>query len=156
MTDLLATGQKDYMPIEDYYTILYENGQYKLSISNFIGKENINMSKTQNNVIVTIISRKMYIDYEIYEINIKNQTGKNIIFNTKENSDSIYIQDKNKLKHIAFLNEIAKSELDIANGVSKDLEIKFNRGYKPTIYIEKIVFEDINNNGATITIEIEL
>ncbi len=156
MADLLATGQKEYMPIEEYYTITYEDGEYKLSISNYIAKENINVSKTQNDVTINIISKKIYKDYETYDIEVENKTGTNLIFNTKENTDSIYIQDENELKYIAFLNEIPNSELEISNGITKTLEIKFNRGYKPTINIEKIMFGDINSNGQKQSIEIEL
>ena len=31
MSDILSTGKKDDMPIEDYYTIIYENGKYKFN-----------------------------------------------------------------------------------------------------------------------------
>ena len=156
MADILATGKKDNMPIEDYYTIVYENGEYKLNISSFIGREDINISKTQNNVTLNIVSKKMYMDYELYEIYVQNNTGRKLIFNTKENTDSIYIQEENELKYIAFLNEIPSSELEILHGVTKAFEIKFNRGYKPTINIEKIVFEDINNNSNREIIEVEI
>lgn len=154
MKDLLSSGQRDDMPIEEYYTIIMENGQYKLSISNYIGKEEINASKTQNNITVSVLAKKIYIDYEIYEIKIENNAGNKLIFNTKENTKSIYIQDENELKYIAFLNEIPDSELEI--GINKILEIKFNRGYKPTINIEKIVFENIKNNEQIESMEIEL
>lgn len=158
MADLLATGQKEYMPIEDYYTITYEDGEYKLSISNYIGKENINVSKTQNNITVNIVSKKVYKDYEIFEVEVKNNTGSKLIFNTKENANSIYEQDGNELKYIAFLNEIPDSELEISNGFTKILELKFNRGYNPTISIKKVIFQDIsiNNSEQTQEIEIEL
>lgn len=156
MADMLATGKKDDMPIEDYYTIIYENGKYKLNISGFIGKEDIKIVKTQNNVKVNIVSKKIYMDYELYEIEVQNNTGTKLILNTKENLQSMYIQDENKLNHIAFLNEIPDSELEILNGLTKTLYIKFNRVYKPTINIEKIVFEDIKNNGKIENIEIEL
>ncbi len=158
MVDLLSSGQKEYMPIEDYYTIVYEEGKYKLNISNYIGKEDINVYKTQNGITVSIISRKMYIDYETYEIEVQNNTGDKLIFNTKDNTNSIYVQDENKLKYIAFLNEVPDNELEILNGITKTLEIRFNRGYKPTIDIQKIIFEDIkiNSEQETQKIEIEL
>lgn len=158
MSDLLATGQRESMPIEDYYTIVNEDGEYKLNINRFIGKEEINISENQSNIIVTIVSKKMYVDYELYEIKIENKTSNKIIFNTKENTNSIYLQDENGLKYIAFLNEIANNELDIPMEASRTLQIKFNRGYKPAIDIEKVVFEDIkiNNNEQKEKIEIEL
>lgn len=155
MPDLLATGKKDNMPIEEYYTIIYEDGEYKLNISGFIGKEDINISETKNNVTINIISKTIYMDYELYEIQILNNTGSKLIFNTKENLESVYIQDENGLKYIAFLNEIPNSELEILTGVTKALEIKFNRGYKPSIDIIGIVFEDIKSGTDMQKIEIE-
>ena len=156
MADLLATGKKDNMPIEDYYTIINEQGEYKLNISSFIGKENINISKIQNGITVNVVCKKMYMNYEVYEVLVQNNTGTNLIFNTKKNTNSIYIQDENELKYIAFLNEIPNNELEISNGSTKTFEIKFNRGYKPTINIERIIFEDINNNRNIEKMELEL
>ena len=155
MSDLLATGKKDDMPIEEYYTIVYENEEYKLNISGFIGKEDINISNTKSNITINIVSKTVYMDYELYEIQILNNTGSKLIFNTKENLESIYIQDENTLKYIAFLNEIPNTELEILNGTTKTLEIKFNRGYKPSIDIIGIVFEDIKTNLEVQKIEIE-
>lgn len=156
MSDLLATGKKDDMPIEDYYTIIYEDGKYKLNINRFVQKKDINISGIKNNITINIISKRIYIDYEIYVIEVQNNTGTKLIFNTKENLQSMYIEDENRLKHIAFLNEIPESELVILNGLTKTLEIKFNRGYKPIIEIQKIIFEDIKSASETRKIEIEL
>jgi len=151
--DLLANGKKDDMPIEDYYTLVYENGAYRLNISGYIGKEILNISKTQNNITVTVVSRKIYKDYEKYEIKVENNTAKKLQFNTKQNTDSIYIQDENNLKYISYINEIGDSEFELIAGQAKTFNIRFNRGYKPTIKIQKIVFGDINGN-ETIQIDI--
>lgn len=144
MADLLSTGEQEYMPIEDYYTVIYENGGYSLSINNYISKQDINASKTQNGITINVKSKEIYKEYELYEIEVKNNTKGKIIFNKKENTKSMYLQDENGLNYIAFLNEIPDSELEISSGFAKELKIKFNRGYKPTIDITKIVFEDIN------------
>lgn len=158
MADLLATGQKDYMPIEDYYTVIIENEEYKLNISGYIGKKDVNISNSQNGINLTIVSRKIYMEYEKYEIKIENNTGSRLIFNTKQNTNSIYINDENGLQYISFLNELSSNELEILNGMTKTFNIRFNRGYKPSIDIKRIVFEDIkiNNNEQTETIEIEM
>lgn len=156
MADLLATGKKDNMPIEDYYTIVEEEGQNKLNISRYVGKENINITKAQDNITVNIVSKKIYIDYEIYEIEVYNNSLNKLIFNTKENTDSIYIQDENELKYIAFLNEIPNSELEISSGSKKELEIKFNRGYKPHIDIVRITFKDIKSKIEIEKFEIDI
>ena len=151
MPDLLATGKKDSMPIEEYFTITNEG---RLCIGRFINKKDINNSISKKNVVITVETKTTYMDYEIYKIKVKNNTGKRIIFNTKENTDSIYLQDENNLKYIAFLNEIPDNQLQIYDGETKTLDIKFNRKYKPTINIQNIVFEDININGQLEKIEI--
>ena len=156
MRDLLAEGERDYMPIEEYYTILYENGRYRLNINGYIGEENLNIQKKENNIEINIISRKTYVEYEIYEISVKNKTGETLIFNRKNNTNSTYIQDKNNLKYIAFINEIPDNQFEILNETEKKYSIKFNREYKPNIKIEKIVFGDIGveNSNSSIVIDI--
>ena len=158
MSDLLATGKKDDMPIEDYYTITVEEGEYKLSINNYIAQEEIYIGKTQSNITVNLLYKEIYKDFEIYEIQVINKSGSKLIFNTKENVKSIYLEDENHLKYIAFLNEIPDSQLEISNGMTKTLKIKFNRGYNPEINITNIIFEDIriNNNEQTQNITIDL
>lgn len=80
-----------------------------------------------------------------------------MLFNTNENSDSIYLKSQNGLKYLAFLNEIPKSKFEILNGTESTIEIKFNNAYKEDIEIEKIIFEDIKiNDNANETMEIEI
>ena len=156
MTDLLATGKKEATPIEEYYTIVSENEEYKININRYIGKEELNVSRSQNNINITILSRKTFMDYEKYEVKVENSTGEKLLFNTKQNVDSIYLNDENGLNYIAFLNEIANSELLVLNGDNKTLDIRFNRGYKPTIKIQRIVFNDIKINSKDETESIEI
>ncbi len=156
MGDILATGTKETMPIEDYYTVSYENGNYYLSINRYIGKEEINVSKTQNDITIKILSKGIYSDYEKYEVEVKNGTQNSLTLNTKKNVDSIYVQDENELKYVAFLNEISEYDLDLSRGETKKYDIKFNRSYKPTININKIVFGDINFKGEQRIEQIEI
>ncbi|MBQ2916902.1 MAG: hypothetical protein IJE59_01805 [Clostridia bacterium] len=156
MGDILATGSKETMPIEEYYTIINENEEYKLNLSNYIGKEEINVSKTQDNITISILSKQSYMDYEKYEIKVSNETQKNIVLNTKQDTDSMYIQDENGLNYIAFLNEISEYDLQVPRGLTKTYNIKFNRGYKPTINIEKMIFEDIKIGQANELSKIEI
>ena len=156
MTDLLATGQREYMPIEYYYTIVNENNVYKLNISRYIGKEDINVSKEQYGININIVSRRIYMDYEKYEISVQNNTGSRLILNTRDNSNSMYLEDENGLKYLAFLNEITDSELMILNGTIRSLNIKFNRGYKPNIEIRNIIFGDMSINEELRTIIVSI
>lgn len=156
ISDILATGKKDDMPTEDYFTIVAENGQNKLNISRYIGKEDINLVQEQDNITITILSKIQYMDYEKYKISVLNNTGSKLVFNKKENLNSIYIQDENNVEYVAFLNEIPSTQFEIPSGAVNTLEIKFNRGYKPTIDVENIVFEDVYTNMNSKTIKVEI
>lgn len=156
--DILATGKKETMPIEEYYTTIYNNGDYKLSINSFIGKEELNILNAEKDITINVLNKKIYIDYEKYEIKVKNNTSRNIIFNSKETTDSVFVQDENGTKYIAFLNEIADSELKLSPGYIATYNIRFNRSYRPTISLEKISFGNIKmgDKSENKTIEVLL
>lgn len=156
--DILGTGKKEEMPIEEYYTVIYDNGKYSLNINGYIGKEDINISKSQLGVDITILSKQIYMEYEKYLIKIKNNLREDVILNTKENPRSMYIEDENHVKHIAFLNEISTYDLNALSGFTKEIYIRFNRTYKPDIKINKIVFDSIKigQDGKTKKIEIDI
>lgn len=156
--DILSTGKKEEMPIEEYYTVIYENGKYSLSIRGYIGKEDINVSKLQTGIEISIISKQVYMEYEKYLVEVKNGLETNVVLNTKQDTDSLYIEDENHLKYIAFLNEISDYDLDIQNGSAKKYYIRFNRTYKPNINIQKIVFDSIKigQDNKTQKIEVDI
>lgn len=154
--DLLSTGGKEEMPIEDFYTIIYEDGKYSLSIKGYIGKQNINISKEQEGITVTVLSKQVYMEYEKYKIEVKNNSKEDIMLNTKESTSSMYIEDKNNVKHIAFLNELSNQDLSVLSGFTNEINIRFNRTYKPNISIEKIVFDNIKIGQESKTRKIEI
>lgn len=145
MGDILSSGQVDNMPTEEFYTVLKENDEYKLNIETYIGKEDINAyAQSESGIEITVLNKKIYMEYEEYQIQIKNNTGNKILFNTKENIDSIYIEDANGLKYNARLYELNDLKLELSRGTSTIFNIKFDREYNPNIKIKKIVFDDIN------------
>lgn len=145
MGDILSSGQVDSMPIEEFYTVLKENGEYKLNIETYIGKEEINAyAQSENGVEVTVLNKKSYMEYEEYQIQVKNNTGNKIVFNTKDNIDSIYVEDANGLKYNARLYELNDSKLELSRGISTTFNIRFDKEYNPNIKTKKIVFDDIN------------
>lgn len=154
--DILSTGKKDEMPIEEYYTVIYENGKYVLNINGYIGKEDINVSKVQEGIEITVLSKQVYMEYEKYLVKVKNNLEESIMLNTKQNAGSMYIEDENHLKHIAFLNEISDYNLNVLSGFTKETNIRFNRTYKPNIKINKIVFDDIKIGQDSKTKKVEI
>lgn len=141
--DILSTGNSQELAIEEYYTLVKEDNQYKLNIHNYVGKEVINKSKTENNITFNVVERYIYMEYEIYKINVNNLSNNKIMIDSKEKTRNVNIIDQNELKYVAFLNEISKNNLIIYPGINKDLKIKFNKSYNPKYLDEYMEFSDI-------------
>lgn len=164
--DLLSTGgNKEDMSIQDYYTLVKENGEYKLNINNYIGKEEINKTKAENGIEVYVIEKKTYIDYEIYTIKVKNNTQNEVILDSKEDTKTVYLTDTNNYNYVAFLNELSLDDITIKSGMTQTIKIKFNKSYNPKNVEKSIVFTNIilnyqeylnNKNNQFTKIEIEI
>lgn len=164
--DLLSTGgNKEDMSIQDYYTLVKENGEYKLNINNYIGKEEINKTKAENGIEVYVIEKKTYIDYEIYTIKVKNNTQNEVILDSKEDTKTVYLTDTNNYNYVAFLNELSIDDLTIKSGMTQTIKIKFNKSYNPKNVEKSIVFTNIilnyqeylnNKNNQFTKIEVEI
>lgn len=142
--DMLSTGRdttKNYL--QDYITVIYENGQYLLNINKFIKVKNIDKEKEVQDVKVRVISSQMYIDYEYYEIEITNNREKEIILDPLKEDNSTYVQDQNRVKIRALLYENKEEEFKIAPGETKKIKIKFNNSFIASNKISKVVFSSI-------------
>lgn len=153
--DLLATGgtttNKNF---EDYITIINQNGERKLNINNFIKKQEINKTQATEAIQITIKNKRVYRSYEQYRILIKNNTKNTISISDGENSEDIYLLDKNEAKYEAFIHEIPLENLSIKPMRTIELDITFNKIYYTYRNIEKIQFNNIcldqENNIRTI------
>lgn len=140
--DMLATGKSDSNKTVDFYTIINENGEIKLNINNYVGSEEINKTGTGYGLTITAIKKEIYMDYEIYTFDIKNENARKIKLDSGEYLGTMYLQYLDKNKIYAERNEIEEQELEFS--YTKDnLQIKFNNAYNPKIKMQKIVFEDI-------------
>lgn len=155
--NILATGGKGTNNnFEDYITIVNQNGERKLNINNFIKKQEINKTQATDAVQITVKSKKVYRSYEQYRISIKNNTENTISISEGENSEDIYLLDKNDAKYVAFLHEIPIYSLSIKPMRTTELDITFNKIYDTYRTIERIQFDNIcldqENNFRTIMI----
>ncbi len=139
--DMLSTGNANSSSIEDYYTIVYENGNYKLNINSYIGSIEIDKSAETDDIKISVISKDIFIDYEIYNINVESKIGKSILLDSLENTNTMYLEDSSGLHYDAYSHEIVREELRVR--AIKDVSIKFNKKYTTERKITKIVFEDI-------------
>ena len=142
--DLLATGDVNNNPKKvEYITIVKENSEEKLNINGYVGSREINKSQTQNNVKITVISKKTYMDYETYELKIENFSNKTIKVDSLEGTETIYLEDASGNHYNAYMHEIFEDDLEIRSKHKNTINIKFANSYSARTSIRKVVFENI-------------
>ncbi|MGN1269536.1 MAG: hypothetical protein ACI4UU_01525 [Clostridia bacterium] len=158
--NLLATGGAGINNnIEDYITIINQNGENKININGFIGKEIINKSKSIKDVEILINSKNVYRDYESYNITIRNYTENTITISDGETAEDICLLDKNNVKYLSFIEELPEYDLSLKAKRQTTLNINFNKIYDTYRIIKKIKFGNINlgddlNQAIDIIIEL--
>lgn len=141
--DIMATGNANGIKTQDYMTVVEEDDDIKLNISNFVGTEHINKEQTVENIKFIIINKKIYVDYEEYELQVENKTGNRILLDSLQDTKSIYVQDDNETEYYSYSNEILSELLKINNGFSTKLTIKFYKSYSLDNITNTIVFSDV-------------
>lgn len=158
LNDIMSSGTVNDEYIEEYITVVTENNEKKLNVNQFIGKEELNLKRETDNLNITVVNKYVYYDYEEYEIIFENNTDKNIILDTKENTESVYIEDTKDIKYTWFGNEVPNSYLNLNSGESKRLRLKFNEIYTGKKTDSTIYLTDVNIDGqeekATIKINV--
>ena len=139
--DMLSTGKENTMAIEDYFTIVSEKGKKRLNINDYIKREEINRQKEDDNLKINVVSKDVYLDYEIYNLEVQSKNGKTIVLDSLETTNTMYLQDEGMYKYKAFSHEITQPELQVIT--TRNLRVKFNKKYTTNRKINKIVFEDI-------------
>lgn len=139
--DILATGKVENKNYQDYITTVYEDHQYLLNINSFIGRTTYNSKVTESqNVKVSILSLDQYMDYEIYTVEVENNTGKTILLDPEDGINNIYLLDRNEIKYTAYRNELLNEFLQVRNQLKTRFSIKMATSYNTTRSDKAIVF----------------
>ena len=152
--DMLATGKINDENKQDYITIVEENDSFKININNYIGreiqfadiervKEILNKEIENNDIILNLIQKDIYMDYEVYKITIKNNTGKSILLAPEDKTNTIYLQNTNGGKFYAASSELLKEELLLENNYIHTIDVKFNKTYSYSNNIECLAFSNV-------------
>ena len=91
------------------------------------------------------------MDFETYTFEITNNTEYNILLNDNNNLDTMYLEDKNNIKYLAYVHELSEAELTLLPGEIKKVNIKYNNRFSSTRKIENIVFSKIIMNNLAYT-----
>ena len=133
--------------MQDYYSVIQQNGDYKLNINGFIGTVQRNKFAEKGDLKITINYSKIYTKYEIFNVTVANKSDKDIIIDSQELTNSLYInvgEDKNK--YGALLHEINSEGLVVGAKKKRILDIKFGNVYNDGLMASKIGFTKIVKN----------
>lgn len=142
--DMLSTGKSNEQGYkEDYITIVPEEDEYKLNIDSYIGRKQIYKEASNDILQISAQIADIYMNYEIYTFNVKNNTDEKVILDTRDNTKTAFLVDSLGNNFYSFLYENKKSDLILEPQEMKTIEIKFNDSYRDNIEIKEINFEDI-------------
>ncbi len=141
--DMLATGTINGENKQDYITIVEEDNSFKININNYIGREILNKNIETNDIILNLIQKDIYMDYEVYKVTIKNNTGKSILLAPEDKTNTIYLQNTNGGKFYAASSELLKEELLLENSYSHTIDVKFNKTYSYSNNIKSLSFSNV-------------
>lgn len=164
--DMLSTGKSNQGIVkQDYITVKKVDEEYKLNINNYIGRREITKTKEQDDIVITVNYVDTYMEYETYNITVKNNGKANMALDNLYNERSMYIEDRNEVKYPAYTHGIPKELLIFDRGVEKTIDIKYYSRYTSTKEIKNLVFSGVMldydahiNNGVvgTKVIKIEM
>ena len=123
---------------------------------NVIDKVELNKVNTVKNIEFNVISKKIYKEYEEFEIEVKNNSDNKVVIDTKENTETVYLKDTNNVKYNWYGHEIPDNKLEIEKGNSVKLNIKFNKILNPDRKDNTINFQDVHIEGQEEVIKVEI
>ena len=129
--------------LQDYVRIERTNEGYKFSFNKFLYLENIEKNENANLIYMKALQKQVYIDFEIYQIQITNNTQNTILISTRQEENSVYIVDEKEVTYPSNMDEQAIERLIVKPGATTMLNIKFNKMYNPERKINAIRFVDI-------------
>ena len=145
--DVAETGRLDTSSIEEYYTIIAENGENKLNIHNYIGNKIVNKKNSTKNIQIEIKEKNIYKNYEEYTLEVKNLTNNEIKLDSLESTKKIYLTNSKDLKYYCLLNENTDNDITILPNSTKKIKLKFNIEYNNNNIINRMIISDIILNN---------
>lgn len=154
--DMLSTGKSSTTSISDYYTVIKEKGKYELNINKFIDTIDINKTKSKNNITIEVNKKNVYMNYEIYEIRIVNNTSSRIMIDSLEETNTIFLEDESGQKYYCSKTEVLEEDLSVGVAQGKTIELKFRKEYKPNKKVQTLKFSNIIINNKKLEFDIPL
>lgn len=144
LDDMLSSGRdtsNNYL--QDYITAIKQDGNYRLNINKLIKVTSLDKTTELHDIKFTLRKVETYLEYEYYEIEITNDSQKEIILDSREQDNSVYVQNSDGLKIRALLYENKEEDLKIDTGETKTIKIKFNNTYNGEKTIQCVGFSNV-------------
>lgn len=139
LEDEITTGSDKSLAIQDYITV---NSDGKINISNFIKKENLDISSNGQYFSFKITERQVFVDYEIYTVKIKNNTMADMYFNDTVESN-LYVKNSKNAEFSINSSEYIDANYYVPSNSEKNVNLKFNVKYQSDNEIVGMYFENI-------------
>lgn len=140
--DLLATGNYDNTKKYETYITTYPNSE-KISIGEYICKEEINKKNSTDIVEAVVVNKIIYIDQEEYEIKIKNLSNKEILIDNLKDNKTIRLYGKDGNAYTPYYDKLYNSNLSVLPGETITLKIKFKKSIASYIESKEIKLSGI-------------
>lgn len=165
--NLLATGKSNNNTIEDYITIVNDNNNIGLNINSYVAREKLDKEVKNDNIIIKIRYKDIYIDKEAYCINVTNNSENEIMLDSLKTSTGIKLVGNNDTTYQALTNELGKYDVTVPSRNTKTIKIKFIKEYNQRRIEKQILFtniildtkkfaEDSNDENNKTSINVEL
>lgn len=143
--DALATGKYEKEnAVIDYITVEEnDDGEYRLNINKYIGKDDLNKETEHNGIKIKVVEASMYTDYTIYTFEVTNDSNRTILLDDLSNIDTMYIETNNGVKYSSYSHELTQEELKVGISEKKKISIKYYSKYISTKKIDKMVFSKV-------------
>ncbi len=129
MTDLLSNGgYSGETTFEDYIYVTREDDEPKISLNKFIYIQDINKTASSNEISINILKKRVFIDYEEYQIQISNNTNNEIYITPDERK--IYLLDENDIEYTSNIDEFQTNATLIKPNESKIFDLTFYKGWR--------------------------
>lgn len=146
--DSLSTGQfTESNSLQDFIRIIGDSeGNPKLNINSYVGKEELQKTGSNRNVEITAIESDIYMDYQKITFRVINNTDSEIMIDDKIYSETMYIEDENGIKYPSYSHEINDAELRLSPKQTKEITIKYYSSYGTRKNITSAVFSGVVYN----------
>ena len=141
LNDIMETGTTDgYNWYEEKFILKQEDGKMKISIGEYIGDENIDITAENEDVIIDVISKSNDYETETYTVKLKNKTDNYIVLYDRSLNNEILLDlGQNTRKPTNLLRQ----NIYLNPGAEETFTLRFEKFYDNGLTAQKLIFGQI-------------